>query len=232
MTRRMQVFIAITVLGAWMFAGTTASAQDGSADSSSLKAKKGVKAKEPQRLASAATASSGVDWRANVNPAINPDEYTVGEADVLHINVWKEPELTENVVVRPDGKISMPLVSEIKVGGMTPSQIQQLLTERLKAFIVAPQVTVTVTEIRSKSVYITGEVGRAGEYPLLAPITVLQLIARAGGVTPFANRKNIFILRYVDGHQVRYPFDYSSVLRGKNVGQDIELRAGDTVVVP
>jgi polysaccharide export outer membrane protein len=124
----MQIFVAIAMLGAWMFAGHAAFAQDASPDSSSLKAKKNSKTKEPAKLASAAAGSGGVDWRANVNPAINPDEYSVGEADVLHINVWKEPELTENVVVRPDGKISMPLVSEIKVGGMTPSQIQQLLT--------------------------------------------------------------------------------------------------------
>jgi polysaccharide biosynthesis/export protein len=229
MTSRMQIRIAIAVLGICLSASATAFAQQGTVESTS--SKKTSKGKEVRNVASAAR--PGSDWRAEINPAsVNPDEYLVGEADVLHINVWKEPELSEQVIVRPDGKISLPLVSEVKVAGMTPSQIQQLLTERLKAFIVAPQVTVTVADIRSKTVYITGEIIRAGEYPMLAPMTVLQLIAKAGGVSTYANRHGIFVLRYVDGKPVRYAFDYSEVLKGKTVGQDVELRPGDTVVVP
>ncbi|MGH9704762.1 MAG: polysaccharide biosynthesis/export family protein [Candidatus Acidiferrales bacterium] len=175
------------------------------------------------------------DWRSAATTAaqaINPNEYTVGEADILEMSVWKEPELTQRVVVRPDGKVALPLVNEMKVAGMTPFQIQQLLTDKLKAYLVAPQVTITVAEIHSKTVYVTGEVNRAGEYPLLTPITVLQLIARAGGLTAYANKKAIFVMRNVDGHQVRYSFDYSSVIHGKNSDQNIELRTGDTVVVP
>ncbi len=230
MTSRSQVRIALAVLGVCLSA-SAAFAQQGTVESTSLKGKKSPKSKEVRSVASAAT--PGSDWRAEINPAkVNPDEYMVGEADVLRVNVWKEPELSEQVIVRPDGKISLPLVTEVKVAGMTPSQIQQLLTERLKAFIVAPQVTVTVTDIRSKTVYITGEVMRAGEYPMLAPMTVLQLIAKAGGVSAYANRHGIFVLRYVDGKPVRYSFNYNEVLKGRNVGQDVELRPGDTVVVP
>jgi polysaccharide export outer membrane protein len=225
MTNRKQVFMLGAVLAAGMTLGLTAWGQQ---ESSSPRGKKGAEA--PRLSASALPAGS--DWRQSVKAAVNPNEYIVGEADILHIDVWKEPELNQSVVVRPDGKISLPLVSEVKVGGMTPAQIQQLLTERLKAYIVSPQVTVTVTDIRSKSVYITGEIVRAGEYPMLAPMTVLQLIARAGGVSPYANKKSIFVLRYMDGKPVRYPFNYNSVIKGKNVGQDIELRPGDTVVVP
>jgi polysaccharide export outer membrane protein len=225
MTNRKQVFMLGAVLAAGMTLGLTAWGQQ---ESSSHRGKKGAEA--PRLSASALPAGS--DWRQSVKAAVNPNEYIVGEADILHIDVWKEPELNQSVVVRPDGKISLPLVSEVKVGGMTPAQIQQLLTERLKAYIVSPQVTVTVTDIRSKSVYITGEIVRAGEYPMLAPMTVLQLIARAGGVSPYANKKSIFVLRYMDGKPVRYPFNYNSVIKGKNVGQDIELRPGDTVVVP
>lgn len=231
MTSRTQVRIAIAVFGLCLSASAAAFAQQGTVESSSLKAKKTAQSKEVRNVASAS--APGSDWRSEINSAdVNPDEYTVGEADVLRINVWKEPELSEQVIVRPDGKVSLPLVSEVKVAGMTPSQIQQLLTERLKAFIVAPQVTVTVTDIRSKTVYITGEVIRAGEYPMLAPMTILQLIAKAGGVSAYANRHGIFVLRYVDGKPVRYPFNYNEVIKGKNVGQDVELRPGDTVVVP
>jgi polysaccharide biosynthesis/export protein len=225
MTNRNQVFVLGAVLAAGMTFSPTAWGQQ---ESSSQRGKKGG---ESQKM-SASALPAGSDWRQSIKAAVNPNEYVVGEADILHIDVWKEPELNQNVVVRPDGKISFPLVSEVKVGGMTPAQIQQLLTERLKAYIVSPQVTVTVTDIRSKSVYITGEVVRAGEYPMLAPMTVLQLIARAGGVSPYANKKNIFVLRYVDGKAVRYPFNYNNVIKGKNAGQDIELRPGDTIVVP
>jgi polysaccharide export outer membrane protein len=225
MTNRKQVLVLGAALAAGMTFGLTAWGQQ---ESSSQRGKKNAEA--PKISASALPAGS--DWRQSIKAVVNPNEYVVGEADILHIDVWKEPELNQNVVVRPDGKISFPLVSEVRVGGMTPAQIQQLLTERLKAYIVSPQVTVTVTDIRSKSVYITGEVVRAGEYPMLAPMTVLQLIARAGGVSPYANKKNIFVLRYLDGKAARYPFNYNNVIKGRNAGQDIELRPGDTVVVP
>ncbi len=161
-----------------------------------------------------------------------PQEYVVGEADVLYINVWKESEITQTVVVRTDGYISLPLINEVKVAGMTTAQIQQMIANKLHAYLTNPQVTVTVTEIRSKRAFITGEVARPGGYSLNMETTVLQLIAQAGGLTPFAQRENITVLRFENGKQQRLPFHYKEVVRGKKAEQNITLHPGDTVVVP
>lgn len=229
MKRSAGMLMAVVTFGVLLGSSLTVRAQQAAEESSSRATNRNSVTKQMRNL----SASAGTAARPSPSaPVVNPNEYIVGEADVLHINVWREAELTGNVVVRPDGKISVPLLSEVKVAGMTPVQIEQVLSERLKALLVSPQVTVTVMEIRSKAVFITGEVARAGEYPLVTPIRVLQLIARAGGLSPYASRKNIYVLRNLDGRQQRFPFDYSSVVRGKNADQDIELRPGDTVVVP
>jgi polysaccharide export outer membrane protein len=170
--------------------------------------------------------------KATTAPAVDPKEYVIGEADLLHVNVYKEPELSENAIVRPDGMISVPLVSDVKVSGKTPLQVQQQLTESLRYFVVDPQVTITVVDVRSKSVYVTGEVQRADAYPLLMPMTVLQVLAKAGGTTIYANRNGIFVLRIVNGKQQRIPFPYNDVMKGKKSAQDIQLQPGDTIVVP
>src|SRR5579859_1772848 len=109
-------------------------------------------------------------------------EYVVGEGDLLRINVWKEPEISQSVTVRPDGNISLPLINEFRVAGLSPREIQELVTDKLKSVLTNPQVTVTVAEVRSKMVYVTGEVGKPGAYSIVAPMNVLQLIARAGGL--------------------------------------------------
>jgi len=158
-------------------------------------------------------------------------EYLVGQGDLLHVNVWKETEISQTVVVRPDGNISLPLINEVPVAGLSPLQIQKLVTDKLKTILTNPQVTVTVVEVRSKMVYITGEVGRPGAYPMSTPLNVLQLIARAGGLNEFANRKNIYILRKDDAKH-RLHFNYKEVVKGKNSDQNITLQPGDTVVVP
>lgn len=159
------------------------------------------------------------------------NEYVVGTGDVLRINVWREPELSQTVVVRPDGKISLPLVDEVQVSGLTPRQIQELLQEKWKSFLTTPQVTIAVSEIHSRMVYITGEVVKAGAYSLLIPITVLQLIARAGGFTQFADRKNIIIMRKKNGNEARFRFNYNMVIQGRRIDQNLVLEPGDTVVV-
>lgn len=164
--------------------------------------------------------------------AARPQQYVVGEADVLNVNVWKEPEISQTVVVRTDGYISLPLINEVKVSGMTPAQIQDLIANKLQAYLTNPQVTVTVTEIRSKRAYITGEVAHPGGYSLNTETTVLQLIAQAGGLTAFAKRDNITVLRVENGKQQRLPFHYKEVVQGKKFDQNITLRPGDTVVVP
>jgi polysaccharide export outer membrane protein len=163
---------------------------------------------------------------------VDPKAYIIGEADLLHINVYKEAELTQNAIVRPDGMISLPLVNEMKVSGKTPLEVQRELAQNLKAFIVDPQVTVTVVDVRSKVVYVTGEVGHPESYPLLTPTTVLQMLTKAGGPTPYAKRSAIFVMRNVNGKQVKLPFPYKDVIKGKKADQDFLLQPGDTIVVP
>jgi len=165
-------------------------------------------------------------------PEVKADEYSVGESDVLRVNVWKEPEVSQTVVVRTDGSISMPLINEVKVAGMTPLTIQQVIADKLKAFLTNPQVTVTVMEIHSKHAFITGEVAHPGGYPLNTETTVLQLIAQASGFTPFARKGDIVVLRSENGKQQRLRFKYKEVISGKKTDQNISLRPGDTVVVP
>ena len=170
---------------------------------------------------------------ADVKPPESvPPGYIVGDSDVIRVNVWKEPEVSQTVVVRTDGNISLPLINEVKVSGMTPLQIQDLVAEKLKSFLTNPQVTVTVMEIRSKRAFITGEVARPGTYSLNAQTTVLQLIAQAGGFTPFAKKDSIVVLRTQDGKQSRLKFKYKEVVQGKNSEQNVALHPGDTVVVP
>jgi polysaccharide export outer membrane protein len=160
-------------------------------------------------------------------------EYVVGETDVLRINVWKEPEVSQpSITVRPDGMISLPLLGVVRVTGMTPTEIQQMLAAKLTRFMNKPQVTVSVLDIRSKQIYITGEVVRPGAYPLIAPTDILQMIVRAGGLTPFAHRRSVRVLRVVDGKQQRYEVNYARLLRGEHMEQNIVLQPGDTVVVP
>lgn len=160
------------------------------------------------------------------------DQYCVGESDTLRVVVWKEPDLSGSVVVRPDGQISMPLIRNVQVAGLTTTQIEQQIADKLKEFVKNPQVTVTVQEVRSQKAYVTGEVAKPGAYPLLAPTTILQVIAQAGGFTAFAKRNKIVVLREENGHQTRYRFDYQKVIHGEKIEQNITLRSGDTVVVP
>jgi len=166
---------------------------------------------------------------AGTNPE---EEYKIGAQDVLRIDVWKESELTRTVPVRPDGKISLPLLNDVQAAGLTPAQLASVLTEGLKKFINAPQVTVTVSEINSRRVYVTGEVAHAGAFPLLPNMTVLQALSSSGGFSQFAKTKNIYVLRMEGGKQVKHPFNYKEVLAGRNQEQNIELQPGDVIVVP
>ena len=160
-------------------------------------------------------------------------EYVVGEADILRINVWKEPEISQSSIsVQPDGMISIPLVGVVRVTGMTLSQVEQMLTTKLKRFIDKPQVTVTVIEIKSKTVYLTGEVARPGVYSLPSATNVLQLVVRAGGLTPFARSKSVIVLRNTNGTQEKLKVNLAKVLRGEAAEQNVQLLPSDIVVVP
>ena len=160
-------------------------------------------------------------------------DFLIGLEDVLSVNVWREPELSiKEVVVRPDGKISVPLVNDIQASGLTTQQLQDKIAEKLKEFISTPVVTVTVIRIMSQSVSIVGEVQKPGVYSLTAPMTVLELLARAGGVTLDAKTKKIKILRKEEGKTIQFSFNYNDIRNGKSLEKNILLKAGDTVIVP
>jgi polysaccharide biosynthesis/export protein len=181
------------------------------------------------------TASSrpAADRPEGVNlPAKVGKDYVIGSEDVLDVSVWKEQELTRSLQVRPDGKISMPLVGDVQAAGLTPGQLAQSVTEKLKKFLTAPQVTVILTQINSQRVYVMGEVTRPGAYPVLPGMTILQAISSAGGLTPFANAKKIFLMRDENHVQTKYPFSYKEVLDGREAQENLPVKAGDTIVVP
>ena len=159
-------------------------------------------------------------------------EYKIGPEDVLHIDVWKEAELTRSVPVRPDGKITLPLLNDVQAAGLTPMELASVISEGLKKYVNNPQVTVSVSAINSRRVYVTGEVTKPGAFPLLPNLTVLQALTSAGGFTQFAKIKNTYILRTESGRQVKIPFNYKAVLSGKKPEDNILLRPGDTIVVP
>jgi len=161
-----------------------------------------------------------------------PPDYVIGPDDVLQVMFWRVPENSAEVVVRPDGMISLPMLNEIKASGLTPDQLREKVTTEAKRYIVDPEVSVIVRTINSRKVFITGQVIRPGAYPLGAPTTVLQLIALAGGFGEFAKQKNISIMRVVDGKPTIYRFNYKEVTAGKNLTQNILLKPGDTIIVP
>jgi polysaccharide export outer membrane protein len=158
-------------------------------------------------------------------------DYIIGADDTLHISVWKEPDLTETLPVRPDGKISMPLLNDITAAGLTPLQLRDTITERLRKYIADPRVTVVVTGMNSRRVFVTGEVTHTGPMTLLPHMTVLQALAQAG-FTQFANPKAIYLLRTENGKQQKIPFNYKEVVKGNHPEQNIMLKPGDTIVVP
>jgi polysaccharide biosynthesis/export protein len=158
--------------------------------------------------------------------------YIIGPQDIVDISVWKEPDLSRSVPVRPDGKISLPLLNDIQAAGVTPVQLGAQITSNLAKYMTNPQVTVIVTQINSQRIYILGEIARAGSYTLLPQMTVLQALSDAGGFTAFANSKKIYILRQDNGKQQKIPFNYKDVISGKDPSQNIELKAGDTIIVP
>ena len=164
---------------------------------------------------------------------VRPDSYIIGAEDVLSIYVWKEPDMSKTVPVRPDGMISLPLVGEIKAAGYTPVQLQDVLSESMKKLISDPQVTVVVEKVSSLSFNIVGEVLRPGYFPLTRRMTVLDAIAMAGGFKDFAKTKKVYVLRTsANGTQERLLFNYKDVIKGKNPQQNIELLPRDTIVVP
>ena len=163
-------------------------------------------------------------------PAVADQEYRIGPQDVLQIDVWKEPEITRTIPVRPDGKISLPLLHDVQAAGLTAMQLAVNIRDGLTKYLNSPQVTVTVTQINSRRVFVTGEVNKSGALPLLPGMTALQALATSGGFTQFAKEKAIYILRTENGKQVKLPYNYKDVLKGTK--EDVPLQAGDVIVVP
>ena len=169
-----------------------------------------------------------------VAAAVVPTEpgFTIGPEDVLGVLVWRDQEVSGDVTVRPDGMITLPLVRDVKAAGLTPGELADRIQEAVREFVTDASVTVVVRQMNSRRVFITGEVARPGAYSLGAPMTVMQLIAIAGGLTEFAEAKSISILRVEAGRTKTFPFNYKDVAQGKKAQQNIALKPGDTVVVP
>jgi polysaccharide export outer membrane protein len=171
----------------------------------------------------------------DTSPATKPHDatYLIGSSDVLAITVWKEPEVSRSIPVRPDGKISLPLVGEIQAAGRTPIQLEQDIATRLQNYISKPDVTVIVEQINSEKFNILGRVIRPGSYPLSATTTVLDAIATAGGFQDFAKQSSIYILRpNAQGGQSRLAFNYKQVIKGNHSEQNVRLEPRDTIIVP
>lgn len=166
-------------------------------------------------------------------PTADPGaDYKIGPQDVVRVDVWKEPDITRTIPVRPDGKISLPLLNDVQAAGLTAVQLANVIHDGLTKYITSPQVTVTVTEINSRRVYCQGEVMKPGAMALLPNMTALQAISSCGGFTQFARIKNIYILRSEGGNQVQHPFNYKDVIKGKKPEDNILLQPGDVIVVP
>lgn len=197
-----------------------------------------VGATQAPQVASAsqpATAAVSTAAPASIPVAAGADvaaDYVIGPTDVLSIVFWGERDLTTDVTVRPDGKISLPLLNDVVAGGFTPEQLRQRLTTSAKRFIEAPVVTVVVRQVNNNRVFITGQVLRSGPYVLSGPTTVLQLLSLAGGFTEFADRKHILITRIENGVQSALTFNYDDVIKRQDLRQNVILKVGDTVVVP
>ncbi len=159
-------------------------------------------------------------------------DYVIGPDDVLSVVFWRDQQLSSEVLVRPDGKISLPLLDDVQAAGLTPEGLRDRLNGEAQRYVSEPKVTVIVKAANSRRAYITGQVVRPGQYPLASSMSVLQLIATAGGLTDFAKSKDIRVVRVEQGRSISVPFNYDDVTKHQTTSQNIELKPGDTVIVP
>ncbi len=177
-------------------------------------------------------AASFAEAAAGATEVQAPSGYVIGAGDVLGIKFWQQVELSGDVVVRPDGMISVPLLNDVHAAGQTPQQLSQQISTVAKRWVQDPNVTVIIRQINSRSVFITGRVAHAGKYPLNGATTILQLIAMAGGLSEWADGENVTLMRNERTGFVTRRFNYKDVIARKNLDQNIELLPGDTVIVP
>lgn len=214
------------------WAGRAAAQESDSSSSTTPSPAPNVAKAQPSNPGTPGTPATPDTPPQRVTPA-KQSGYVIGAEDIISINVWKEPEMSRQVPVRPDGMISLPLLGDVKASGLTPLQLQDLLTEDMKKLISDPQVTVIVNEVHSLTFNIVGEVNRPGYYPLTRRMTILDAIAMSGGFKDFAKVKKIYVLRSeANGQQVKLPFNYKNVIKGRNTNENVELQARDTIVVP
>ena len=223
--RAILVLTLLILLGCWLGA---ASGQNSTNSASVAK---------PALPDSTDPAKSGQPTAPDTTPPrvadVQPDGFVIGVEDILNINVWKEPEMSRVVPVRPDGMITLPLIGEIKATGLTPIQLQDQISAALRKLLSDPQVTVIVAEVHSLTFNVMGQVLKPGYYPLTRRMTVLDAIALSGGFQPFAKQKKVYVLRTsADGKQVRLSFNYKDVIKGKRPDENIYLQPRDTVVIP
>ena len=164
-------------------------------------------------------------------PSVGAD-YQLGPTDVISVVVWGEKDLSTEVVIRPDGKISLPLLNDVEAAGLTTEQLRRRITELAKRFVATPVVTVVVKQVNNNRAFVTGQVMRPGPYVLSGPTTVLQIIALAGGFTEFADKNHVLITRLENGRQQAFEFSYNDVVKKRDLSQNLILKPGDTVVVP
>jgi polysaccharide export outer membrane protein len=170
---------------------------------------------------------------ANAQETPKPQEYRIGNGDVLEIVTWKEPDFSrEEILVRLDGKISFPLLDDIQASGKTPTELQKDIEAGLKEFVASPNVTVTVRNAASQRFYILGEIARTGEYPLIKDLTVLQAFALAGGFTEWASKKEIILVRRENGQDKVIQVNYKDIIKDKDFSQNVIIKADDTIIVP
>jgi polysaccharide biosynthesis/export protein len=213
--KKLMKMACLTLLG---IASVSVWAQDESSDNAANDAK--ISSTEKTAAPEAHSAGPGV-----------PADYVIGADDTLHISVWKEPDMTVSLPVRPDGKISIPLLDDVQAAGMTPMQLAISIQTKLKKYIEDPRVTVVVTAMNSQRVFVLGEVLHSGPMALLPGMTVLQALSSAG-FTQFSNLKGIYLLRKQDGQETKILFKYKEAIRGKSTQTNLMLKPGDTIVVP
>jgi polysaccharide export outer membrane protein len=195
-------------------------------------------AASPGPSASAQTAKedgstqNGADAPVATTGVVQPPGYVIGPEDVLSILFWREKDLSADVIVRPDGMISLPLLNDIHAAGLTTDELREKVMAEANKFVEDPNATVVVKQINSRKVFITGQIAKPGAYSLAAPMNVLQLIAMAGGLLEYADRSRISVMRTEKGNPVAYPFNYNWAIERRNLRQIIELKPGDTVLVP
>jgi polysaccharide export outer membrane protein len=173
-----------------------------------------------------------ISWGVPSIAQQEPPDYLIGPNDILNIHVWREPELTRDVTVTPDGRITFPLIGNIMAQGKTVTELKEIITGKLKNFVTAPEVTVIVNESRSMTIYVIGQVKTPGRYPLAPDMTVLQALSTAGGFAEWADTKNIMIVRRQGGKDIQLRFNHNTFISGKNLQQNILLKPNDTIVVP